>query len=889
MKRLMVAMVLLLVVARSSSLLAETPSVSIVSPKAGTACGLVAMEAKLDGPLPDGGGVRFLLDDKPLCGPILQAPFTLNWHTVNVWDGDTVLRAVVVDGKGEIVTKSQPVALRIDNGFSGRITVSGVDLTQPLTGVVKLNIHAERVMTDANREENKAVGESPDKSIEAILVFVDGVQQALNFGSADIEVEIDTARFPNGPHELFIWAVAYKKGNPPCAMLRRTITTENKTPEVVHQPRFSRVFLAPGESIDLTPVVRTTVKAFSAVVNLGAPADPAVAVEVKDKPFHIKAVAPGITTVRLIGKQTDGTGERTITIIVDKPHGFPHFGRDGSLLSEYDPKKSLWVRTMFGLSGAELDRVPGLPAAVRHAGFNVLSEGFYYNPADGDSKDFDHWHQGWLNRWNANMAWSEKYDMPLLLHGDDIARTANELNGSLNHPWGPKALRTAFEAATESKRVVAIEMIDEVSFLWGNTPTPTDGRWQKQTPPLPDDAFIKLMAIIDSVKNRPAITWPIGGISGPDCAATWMGDPRFSNYATLYWDVLAWRRAYNDGASHPQELDALRRCVDDRLPVLQRDKPMLLLVSGCGPFYEKRGDEGTQFIPGRDVTHGFPGQPATPSNSTLLMYAPAAGMAGVRIYHFDHEHWKYQRAHAKTGDGGLQTGAEPFEVGTDRWLSIAAALRLIENLEPYMLLPQTHAPYLGEGIFTGARKGKDGEMVIAINFTNSVRTIDDLPLPSETVHDRILARGGSNSERDAGMRNVYRVHGMTLRVERHFPGSRLTLQPGEAVVCVAPVKDGKLQPDKNRMTCAFVAPLADAHVRGSVPIVVSARTVSNNPVTVEIFADGVALEVKKTARGFEAVWDATSAKPNVWHGLTAIATDHVGAKTEARTAVFVRE
>ncbi|MCL2700760.1 MAG: Ig-like domain-containing protein [Phycisphaerae bacterium] len=883
MKRLRFALALLAVVVSASSLRAEppaAPTVSIVSPKSGDVAGPVAMEAKLDGALPEGGGVQFLLDGLPLCGPILQPPFTLAWHTAHVWGCEAALEAVVVNGKGETVAKSRPVRLRIDSGFGGSITLEGGGLSRPLSGTVtmKIQTHIDR---------SPVTSAPPDRSVEAILVFIDGVQQALEFRDS-VELKLDTTRLPDGPHELFAWAVLRRPDrNAPqyCTMIRRQFVTENKTPAVYAEPKFNRVYLAPGETIDLNPVYAgsPTGAALPSSVSCGPVADTAVAT-VDDKGV-VKAVAPGVTTVTVKGPFRDGSSEKKILVIVDTPHGFPHFGKDGSMLSEYDPRKSLWVRAVFGLGGRELDSVEGLPAAVKASGVNVLTEGFYTNPVhSGNTTDFDAWHKSWTTNWARTVAWSEKYDMPMLLTGDDVARTTPELDSSVNMAWGPRAVKTAFEAAVASKRVVAIEMIDEVSFCWGDTPVPTDGRWKERTPSIDDDAFVKLMESINAVKGRPGITWPIGGISSHQASTAWMGDKRFSDYATIYWDFLAWRRAYPDGPSFPQYVDAFKRCVDDRLYGLQRDKPMLLLASGNGWFYIKQADEGEQFTIGRDKPHGEPSIPIRPQTASVLMYAPAVGMSGVRIYNFDTLMWKRQRAQAKAGKSHLQTGAEPFEVGTDRWAAITAAFRLIEQLEPFMLQPLTHAPYLGEGIFTGARKGKDGEMTIAINFVQGERTIPNLPLPFDKASDS----SDTAVRRLRASDVVYRVHGMTLRTEP-YDGGPLTLKPGEAVVRVAPKKDDK-HVFVNGVTCAFAAPLTDAHVHGKVTVVVKARNISGGDVKVEIFADRVALDgVKKTDRGYEVEWDASKAKPNVWHILSAVATDADGNKSEARTAVFVRE
>jgi hypothetical protein len=172
-----------------------------------------------------------------------------------------------------------------------------------------------------------------------------------------------------------------------------------------------------------------------------------------------------------------------------------------------------------------------------------------------------------------------------------------------------------------------------------------------------------------------------------------------------------------------------------------------------------------------------------------------------------------------------------------------------------------------------------------------------LPLPSEVVRVETpvdLSEGTdltTTRRRASASDVVHRVHGMSLRAEGYTGGGPVTLRPGEAVVRVRPMKDGKPQSVEG-VTCVFVSPLTDAHVRGKVTVVVEARNArgGEGELKVDIFAGGVALEgVKKTARGYEVEWDASKAKPGVWHDLSAIATDADGNKTEARTAVFVRE
>jgi hypothetical protein len=156
--------------------------------------------------------------------------------------------------------------------------------------------------------------------------------------------------------------------------------------------------------------------------------------------------------------------------------------------------------------------------------------------------------------------------------------------------------------------------------MWGDTPRPTDGRWQ--SPGVPDSAFVTLMGILNGVPGRPMITWPV--ISGSDSksVANWMGDPACSDYTSDNWALVNWP-AYPTGAS----LNDFRGdgSSDLRSPSLGPGGPAdLALGSRSGPFYTKKGS-GSQFVPGRDILQ-MPPVPMT-GVAAQIMYAAEAGAA----------------------------------------------------------------------------------------------------------------------------------------------------------------------------------------------------------------------------------------------------------------------
>ena len=50
---------------------------------------------------------------------------------------------------------------------------------------------------------------------------------------------------------------------------------------------------------------------------------------------------------------------------------YPHFARDGSLLTAYDPKRSIFVRTLFQLNFDDLAAEPDLAEELKAAGINT--------------------------------------------------------------------------------------------------------------------------------------------------------------------------------------------------------------------------------------------------------------------------------------------------------------------------------------------------------------------------------------------------------------------------------------------------------------------------------------------------------------------------------------
>jgi hypothetical protein len=625
-------------------------------------------------------------------------------------------------------------------------------------------------------------------------------------------------------------------------------------------PRWRTVFLPAGGSVDLAPRLlhgdgRST--PWRGPVEFVV-ADPAVAGVGRDG--RVTAVAPGRTTVTVRAR-----GRAVATHVTVGGDRVVHFSREGKVLARYEPGPSLFVRTLFGLDASQVRGHPALLDQVRAAGVNALSTGFYLNPIDHPTRESQaQWRARWLAFWEGIARTAQAGGLGLVLTGDDLARTRRELWHSVSGPWAAESIELAFTRARDCRRVLCVEMVDEVTYGWGDTPRPSDGRWQRGQPPVPDDAFVTLMRTIDRVRGRPPLSWPVAGNATLEAARHWMGRGSFADYASHYWSDHAEPTSptgFDTESVLPRILRRLDGAVSRRMAVLPLERPALLLTSVSGPFYTKRVP-GDRFSPGQDTLQA-PGVPAV-ACAAEIMYAVATGMAGVRAYQFDATRTRQERAAAALGRRDLQTGAEPFDVGTDRWQAMAAAFGLVERLEPYILQTQVDAPHLGAALVTGARDGPAGRLLVAVSFSAEDETVTVDLGPYRTA---------------GGRPTRHRLRGATVSVESLAAAAldTLTFRPGEAVCWVFPsARAGAPAAPSVR----FEAPVAGAVVSGLERVRV--RAGGTSVASVELRAAGAPLATLRRPP-FAATWDTRRLAPG-WHALVAVARGD-GVASEARIAV----
>ena len=885
MKQNMLFILILLV----CSLALSAATIEITSPKAGEVKGTLNFEVNVTG-MERSDTVTYYINGRQISPAINVAPYNFTYYTQVIFDGPANLTARIQDKNQRVLAESEAIELTVQNE-DAKVTVTGVDFTQTLSGVINYTVKIDEPLTEEEVQALLDRHQSPDKSIEAILTFLDGkMVGGINWGSHTIQRTIDTTTLTNGEHELYITAWACKDGLPPVIQYSTKFMVENEPKPIGitigYTDRYIYLDTDNKSQKFTTKLVYTdnNIKEIEAEqiksLTLTSDNDEIVKAAVgKDNSLNILAVKAGAATITITLETEEDTYSEVVPIFVKNKRGFPHFTKDGQIIDKYDPKNSLYITNMFMLSATDIANTPGLYAEIKEAKINTISTGFFRNPADSGDKlrSFEDWKKGWEPYFDEQVQMMKTFNLSGILIGDDFCRTANEMSFVVENPQAKEIVAYAFEKARDAKIFTSVEMVDEVSFGWGSTPIPANpDAWAHYNPPIPNDAFKRLLTYINNVKGHTPISWPIGGISGNDAAQGWLGDPRVSDYNSHYWDVVEWRKAYSDrGSSYPQIRAAIDRVFYGRYPYIQGEKPTLMLAGVCGPFYFKLS-EGKAFNPEKDKTRTMGTIPTMETVAYQMMYHTIIGGSGVRAYAFDGA-WDRERASQPVGyEGETQTGASPFTEGSDRWQSMSSSFNLLSILEPYLLQPIMSSPFIHRDIKTTVRSGNNGILLMAVNTSESPIEIN-VPLINNANNLNFIR---------------YRLLGASLSTDviKGAAFDSITLEPAETVAYL--ILTNQLTTTNDVIPPSVkINIVPNMVVNGTLPIEVTAD--DNLALeSINLYINGVLTHTWKNndLKG-ELIyeWDTTTSnKQDKWQSISVVANDIGGNNSMSRATVLLK-
>jgi hypothetical protein len=258
-----------------------------------------------------------------------------------------------------------------------------------------------------------------------------------------------------------------------------------------------------------------------------------------------------------------------------------------------------------------------------------------------------------------------------------------------------------------------------------------------------------------------------------------MGPNSVSDYSSHYWVSYNLRAAYAWATGIEEANSWLTEEFYSRQPYLVQENPQLMEVSIAGPYYQKETSNDPYYYPGQDILI----EPGTigPVVISEMMTEAALGVAGERLYFFEHPSQEQDRATAPVGSV-FQTGSNPTAsdpVIQENWEAIQyGATALTQILTPFLFQTQSSSPSFGSNIVTSVRTGAAGTMLLVVNDNDWSRAI--------VVNLNSYGRPSNAYRYEVG------AYGAVMTSPTGSATDDITLAPGQSVAYLFP-SAGQLQ------------------------------------------------------------------------------------------------
>ncbi|MGD0296795.1 MAG: hypothetical protein ABSE86_06720 [Bryobacteraceae bacterium] len=169
---------------------------------------------------------------------------------------------------------------------------------------------------------------------------------------------------------------------------------------------------------------------------------------------------------------------RTAWILGEASNILPHFGRNNTILTSYDPVNSTFVHCGFSSSVLVTDQIynPSFGSDLSASGFNCLEQGVFNGTLDtftsGQQSAFQSAANSYISTWLSQLA-SLNFTKQIFTWGtgENLAGSGPSIWGSTSGPaasWSPTGVQYIFEQWVPN--MLAISVVDEVNSPWGGHP-----------------------------------------------------------------------------------------------------------------------------------------------------------------------------------------------------------------------------------------------------------------------------------------------------------------------------------------------------------------------------------------------------------------------------------
>lgn len=316
------------------------------------------------------------------------APYSLTYNVSYQWDGTHQLTAIALDALGNTIATSAAINLVVNDRNLGTIALASPNPAVTQSGTISVSVTSSIVPS----------GNAAIQAIVAAGYFKcswDGKEIFANYdiGFHTQTFSFDTTSVADGVHDLNCYMLTLdsglgNSGTQPVVGIERQITTLNTTALRELRLNYSTVYLWLGGTTTATLVPRTVNCAGTEASTTATyvSATPSVAT-VGASSGVITAVAAGTSIITA----TSGSLTTTTRVVVQAATPIvPHFGYDGTILTSYNPAKSIFVRSIFG-TGSSVQQDSGLPPALAAGGSNTYEEDIYVGPYEQSITDYPTW------------------------------------------------------------------------------------------------------------------------------------------------------------------------------------------------------------------------------------------------------------------------------------------------------------------------------------------------------------------------------------------------------------------------------------------------------------------------------------------------------------------
>lgn len=511
----------------------------------------------------------------------------------------------------------------------------------------------------------------------SVLWSLDGTNAGVNWGygkAGPITRAFDTRRLADGQHKIrAIYSVLDKTQNKWVVLGQNeyTFRTLNGATAARILPRFSELYLAPGESIDLGQRVIA--------------ANGAVTINKSIAFASSNTSVATVTTAGVVTKKAAGVATitaslpdlATVSILVaDKATTFAHFTRDAKIITTVEPGRSVFVRSLFASAEVPAETLKARGINTRELGFmnNLTWSG---RPDTAETLEvFKRESDARLDRYIGG---SKAAGLLVIATGDDAIRTPREVEWTFTKPiTGKASVQNAMAKLATYDNVLGVALVDE-GLGWSDTTRAKIGfaDWASFR------AAIKELYKPSGVRNW----WPRAAPQSPERLDEWcIADPVIDLYAT---DTITTTPGTLDLAGRTAWQVAEPSAVQyERTRTVYRGRPVIGIASVVGGYQ----DNWQQTL-------------SPEAAYASIMVQAIKGCVGVRVYQ------------------------EGWAVNDAVWPGVKRACELLEANTSKLLQPHMHAPHFGPGVYTTARRGAQGTIVIAHNATEAtaVSVIDFSP------------------------------------------------------------------------------------------------------------------------------------------------------------------